>query len=131
MRFWLLAVWLVVLPLVDAAQERKKLKPAELEMVEFRARRSAEMIHIDGKVKNVGDQTARGVVLIFYFLAPGGVNLTTKKGPLEVDDVEPGEIAEFLLETPHPPRSVRVRVEAEDRSVRDIKLQNGGPHPIE
>ncbi len=129
MKLRVLALCLLAVPLLGVAQEKKK--PAELVVVEIRARRNVDLIHIDGRVKNAGDKAAQGVTLIVHFLAPGGATISTLKGSLEVDNVEAGEEAQFALESPDPPRSVRIKIEAEDRAGRYVKLEKGGPYAIE
>lgn len=129
MSFWMLAFWMLALPLLGVSQEKKK--PAELVLLELHARRNVDMIHIDGRVKNVGGRAAQGVTMIIHFMAPGGATISTLKGPLEVADVEPGEEAQFLLEAPDPPRSVRVKVELEDSGGRVVKLSKPGPYAID
>ena len=112
-----------------AAQEKKK--PAEFALLGFHARRNVDMLQLDGRVRNIGGQRAEGVTMIIHFLAPGGITLATKTGPLETEDVEPGEEATFMFETPFPARTVKVRLEAEGRGEREIKMQKSGPYPIE
>lgn len=129
MRLGLVALFVLAFPLLISAQDKKK--GAELVLVEIHARRNVNVVQLDGRVKNVGGKTAEGVTLVFHFLAPGGATMTTQRGPLQVEDLEPGEEAPFMLETAFPPRSVRIKVEAENRGKMEIKLQKGGPYPIE
>ena len=129
MRVWLLALGLLAIAALVSGQEKKK--PAEFALLEFHVRRDVDLIHLDGRVKNIGGQRAEGVTMIIHFLAPGGVTLETKRGPLETEDVEPGQEAVFMFETPFPARSVKVKLEAEGRGEREIKMQKSGPHAIE
>jgi hypothetical protein len=113
------------------AQERRKPKPAEITILSFRAVRSGEQIHIDGRLKNTGEQPARGVLLVFFFQGTQKEPLATLRGEPEPSMLEAGEEAAFSLEVDAPPRAVRVLVEAQERAERDLKTIKGGPHVIE
>ncbi len=119
----------LALALAAPAQERRR--PAELTVVELKARHAADVIQIDGRVKNVGQRRAEGVTLIVHVLAPGKQPLETREAPLDEDNVEPGEDALFSFETPFPARAIEVRLEAKDASGRDLRLNRAGPYRIE
>jgi hypothetical protein len=92
-------VLLVALATLSAAADRKRNqappKPAEIEIVEITARRGDGRVSLDGRVKNTGERAAVGMVLYFDFMAPGRQVVTTKRGDLEIETLEPGEEAEF------------------------------------
>jgi hypothetical protein len=113
------------------AQEKRKQRPPVIEIVEIHARRVSGRVSLDGKVRNTGEQTVEGVLLLISFEAPGRQVVTTKRGAPEIDTLEGGEESEFHLETADPVRAVRIRIEAIDRSERDLKVTRAGPYPIE
>ena len=112
-------------------QEKRKPRPPELEMIEFKALRNESKILIDGKLRNMGETVAKHVILIFQFVAPDKKVVATRKANIEPDEIEPGEDATFMLETPFPARTVAVRMETYDRDERWINLIKNGPYPIE
>jgi len=112
-------------------QEKRKQKPAQLEMIEFKAIRDQNKILIDGKVRNTGDLAAKDVILFFQFVSPDKKVVATRQADLEPREIEPGEDADFLLETPFPARAVFIRMETYDRQERWINLAKSGPYPIE
>lgn len=113
------------------AQDKRKPKPAEIEVVELKIERSADRVSLDGRVKNNGETAVRGVQLLFHFLGPDGKTLATKRSGLETDPLPPGEEEEFHLETLNTARSVRVLVEVRDYDERVIKVIRPGPHDIQ
>jgi hypothetical protein len=127
------AVLLLTLATLSTARERKRnepIRPAEIEVVEITAVRAEGRVSLDGKVKNSGERPASKVVLIFDFMAPGRQVITTKRGNLDVERLEPGEEAEFHAYVPEPPRAVEIRLQAEDGGGRELKVIRAGPHPI-
>ena len=128
---WLGAVAAFLCVLAAAPQAKKKPKPAELEIVEIHAVRNGEKVQIDGRVRNTGDIRAQEVQLIFYFVAPDKKTVSTRRGPLESPDIQPGEQAVFTLESPAPVRAAFVRLEAVAKGERFLKLSNDGPFPVE
>jgi hypothetical protein len=116
-------------PASATAQERRR--PAELTVAEITAQRDGDVIQIDGRVENIGQRRAGRIKLIVHVLGPGRQPLETREGPLDQDDVEPGEDALFSLETPCPPRAIEIRLEARDSTGRIVTLRRAGPHPIQ
>lgn len=88
------------------------------------------MIEIDGKVLNAGQQRLKKIVLIYQFVAPDGKVVSTRKGPLEVPVLEPGDETEVMLETPDVARAVEVRVGAERDGIQ-LDVKKGAVVPIE
>jgi len=117
--------------LYPQAKKSKKPKPPDLEIMKVDVRRTAEGISIDGKVKNSGEKTLRGVVLLIDFLAPGKEVLTTKNGPVEAEQMAPGDEAEFRLAINDQNRAVHIRFNAADKDKRDLRVENAGPFTIE
>ena len=128
-------VLLVALATLSVAADRKRNqappRPAEIEIVEITARRGEGRVSLDGRVKNTGERAAAGIVLLFDFMAPGRQVITTKRGNLEIETLEPGEEAEFHVYAPEPPRAVEIRVQVQDGSERDLKVIKPGPYAIE
>ncbi len=127
-------VLLLALGTLSTAADKKRNqppKPAEIEIVEITARRSEGRVSLDGRVKNTGERPAMGVVLFFDFMAPGRQVITTKRGNLEIETLDPGEEAEFHVYAPEPPRAVEIRVQVQDSSERDLKVIKPGPYAIE
>ncbi len=125
------ALWALAFLFLCVGQEKRKPRPAELELVEFKALRNESKVLIDGKLRNTGDATARNVVLIFQFVAPDNKVVATRKADIEPEEIEPGDDATFMLETPFPARAVAIRMETYDRNERWINLAKNGPYPIE
>ena len=117
--------------LYSQGKKRKSPKPPDLTMMKVDARRTDMGISIDGKVKNTGEKTLNGVVLLIDFLAPGKEVLTTKNGPVEAEALAPGEEADFRLQINDQNRAVHIRFNAEDKDKRDLRVENAGPFTIE
>jgi hypothetical protein len=112
-------------------KKRKQQKPPDLEILVIKGQRIPERVAIDGRVKNTGVKPIEGLLLLIDFLSSDNVLLTTKKGPVEAELLQPGEEAEFRLEVGDPVRSVRFRVNAENSEGRDLRVENNGPFVIE
>jgi hypothetical protein len=119
---------IVVLALSGA--DRKK-KPPDVQIVECTGRRAEGRITFDGKVRNSGERTINGLLLLFDFLSSDKVVLTTQNGPVEDDVLEPGKESSFHLEADAPPRAVRFQLNAVDHSGRDLRVANRGPFAID
>ncbi|MCC7153484.1 MAG: hypothetical protein IT161_02855 [Bryobacterales bacterium] len=113
-----------------AAQEKRKSK-VEVAVVEMKVQRLESRVAIEGKVRNDGEQTIKGLLLVIYFDGPDGEPITTLKGPIESPVLEPDEESDFRLEAAAPARAVVIRLDGQDKSGRDIKITNIGPYAIE
>jgi hypothetical protein len=124
---------LIPLALMPAApaQKRKGPKPPDLEVVEASAHRSAGMISLDGRVRNTGERPIRGLVLVFDFLAPDKVPLTTQKAQVDEEVLEVGKEAVFRMALNDSVRAVEFRINAVDQNNRDLRVARPGPFPIE
>ena len=112
-----------VLSLPAADKKPKGRKPPDLEVLEVKARRTEGRVMLDGRVRNSGEKTLTGVVLIFDFLAPGKVPITTQKTTVDEENLEPGRDAVFRAEMVDPVRAVEcVLSAAEDQGGRDLHL---------
>jgi hypothetical protein len=121
---------LAILGLSLAGADKKK-KPADLTIIESTARRNSGIIALDGRVRNTGEKPIRGLILLFDFMAPGKQVISTEKGPVEDEEIEPGQESSFHLETNAPPRAVHYHLNAVDHSGRDLRVENAGPFAID
>ena len=124
-------VWLLLATLLFSQEKKRKLKPPEVEISSVAIRRDVDAITLDGRVRNTGERPAVGIVLSFHFFAPGRQPLTTQKGALDADSLEPGEEREFRFQVQSPPRAIEVTIEAIDGQHRDLKVIKPGPYRIE
>jgi hypothetical protein len=109
----------------------KKKKPPDITIVECNGLRNSGRITFDGRVRNTGEKTISGLILLFDFLSSDKVVLTTLKGPTEDEVLEPGKDTSFHLEADAPPRSVRYQLNAVDHAGRDLRVANAGPFAID
>lgn len=114
-----------------AAQEKRKPKGGEVEVVELQARRGAERVTLDGRLKNIGELPISGLRLTFYFVSPDDKVVATKQGVVESTVLGAGQETEFHLETTAPARAVSLRIEATSKGDNDVRMTPPGPFPIE
>ena len=129
MRFFLLAA--VILSLCAPATGQRKKKPADVEVMETRARRDQGKITLDGRVRFTGERPARGLVIVFDFLSPEHEVVTTQKTQVADDVVRAGQEASYQTVLVDPVRAVSYQVRAFDTGERDLRVANPGPYPIE
>ncbi len=111
--------------------KRKNQKPPDLTILRAVAQRSEGMIRLDGHVKNTSLKPIEGLVLLFDFIEPGGRVVSTMRGAIDEELLEPAGEAPFRVETRAPPRSVQFRIQAEDGSHRELRVEPDGARPIE
>lgn len=114
-----------------SAPPKKNKKAPDAVVESIRLLREGDSITIDGRVKNTGEKPIEGMVLIFEFFGPNKDSLTIQNGPVEAALMEPAEEAEFLLQVKAPARAVSVKVEAQDKSGKDLRIEKNGPFAIE
>lgn len=132
MRRSLLLVLLLALALSGAEKQRRKgPKPPDIQIVEVTGHRAQGVIGIDGTVRNTGQKPIKGLVLLFDFMAPGRQVVTTQKGALDQELLEPGSEAVFRMALNEPPRAVEFQINAVDGSSRELRVANPGPFVIE
>ena len=129
MRFFLLAA--VILSLCAPATGQRKKKPADVEVMETRARRDQGKITLDGRVRFTGERPARGLVIVFDFLSPEHEVVTSQKTQVADDVVRAGREASYQTVLVDPVRAVSYQVRAFDTGERDLRVANPGPYPIE
>jgi hypothetical protein len=111
----------VCLPAADKKPKGKKLP--DIEVLDLKVRRVEGKVTVDGRVRNGGEKALSGVIVIFDFLAPGNVPLTTQKTNLDEENLEPGKEATFRAEMVDPVRAVEcVLSGAQDSGGRDLRL---------
>ena len=119
------------LSLQAADKKRKAPKPPDLEILSATAQRSEGKIAVDCRVRNTGQKPIAGLILLFDFMADGRAVITTQKGPVEEEMLEPGKEATFRLGLNDPVRAVAFQIQAVDEEGRDLRVANQGPFPIE
>jgi len=87
-------------------------------------------VTVDGRVRIGGSKTLERFTLFFDFLATDDAVITTRRHDYPDDVLTPGQDVDFNLYLPDPVRAVHVRVRAEHRDGRELRVTNGGPFPI-
>ena len=124
-------IWLLLGTLLFSQEKKRKPKPPEIEIARIVVRRDVDLITLDGRVRNTGERPGDGIVLLFHFFAPGRQPLTTRKGSLDDDSLEPGEECEFRFQVQSPARAVEITIDAHDGAQRDLKVIKPGPYRID
>ncbi len=128
----MLRVWCAAVVFsVCVAGAYQKARIGEVDIVEVTAHRGAEMIEIDGRVRNTSDKTIHGLVLSFDFTAPDGSVMTTQTAPVDEENLAAGAEAPFHLQLNNPPRAVKFKVTAVNESKRGLRVTHGGPFAID
>jgi hypothetical protein len=110
------------LALAASGAEKKKKAP-DIEVLEVKVHRIEGKLTLDGRVRNTGEKTIQGLILMFDFLAPGKVPLTTQKTSVDEEILEPGKDGTFRAEMVDPVRAVECHLSAaEDKNGRDLRL---------
>ncbi len=128
-----LAVVLLVLACIGSAapQERKEQKQFQIEVVEVKAARVENRIALDGKIKNTGQRDVHRLILVFNMLDSERRVLSSRRGPIEEDVLEPGQEAVFHFDIPNQARAVYLRMEAEYAGGTTLDVAKAGPFPID
>ncbi len=108
----------------------KTQKPPDIMMLKPEVHMEAGVVTFDGRVGNSSDKPIKAMVLVIDFLGPKKELLTTWRGPIESELLEPGEESAFALQVKCPQRAVSVRFNAVDADGRDLRLDNSGPFEI-
>jgi len=130
---WLILIgfWLTAHVLWQPASRDKKPKSPEVAILGLKVRREADLIALQGRVKNLSPKPVQGVVLFFEFLEPGGRMITRKYITAVESELGPEEEGEFDAQTQSPPKAVKLRIDAEDTQGRYLRVEHAGPIPIE
>jgi len=119
------------LSLSAAEKKRKSPKPPDISILQTAAHRSEGKIALDGRIRNSGEKTIEGLVLLFDFMAPGRSVITTQKSRIDEEVLAPGEEAVFHVELNDPVRAVEYQLAAVDRADRELRVANAGPFVID
>jgi len=130
---WLILIgfWLTANVLWQPISRERRPKTPEVALLGLKVHREADVIALQGRVKNLSPKPIRGVVLFFEFLEPGGRMITRKYITAIEHDLGAEEEGGFDAQTQSPPRAVKLRIDAEDAHGRYLRLDNAGPFPIE
>lgn len=113
-----------------AAWQRKG-KPADIAVIEVKCIRAQGDVALDGRLKNMMPKSITKLNLLIDFLGTDRQVLTTKRGPLDAEQLEAGEEAEFRMRVADPIRAVSFTLRAEDGDGRELRVERAGPFPIE
>jgi hypothetical protein len=125
------AITLALVSLFAAVAQQKQKKPADVEVLESKARREDARITLDGKVRVTGEKPLKGLVIIFDFRSPEKEVVTTQKTVIDEDTLESGREGVYHVEMADAARAVRYTVRAFDFHDRELRVSNPGPFPIE
>ena len=121
----------VILSLCASATGQRKKKPADVEVIETKARRVDERITLDGRVRFTSEKPAHGLVVVFDFLSPEHEVVTSQKTQVADDVVRKGREASYQTVLVDPVRAISYQVRAFDGGDRELSVGNSGPYPIE
>ena len=122
---------IMALACVAPAQKRSAPKPPEIEMIDASAQRQDDRLTIDGRIRNCGEKPIKRLVLLFDFLDPANVVLSTKRGSIDEEVLPPGEEREFHSQVEDNARAVAVRVNFEDGDGRELRAEKSVSLQIE
>lgn len=113
------------------AEKKKEGKPPEVELAECSVKRQADLIVLDGRVRNISEKPIKRLVIFFDFLSSEQKVLTTKRGEIDAEILAPGEDAEFHSQIEPPARATHYQINFEDGAGRNLRGLKVGPFPIE
>ena len=128
-----LAVPLLVLACLAPAalQQPKQQSQNQLEVAEAKGERQERRIMLDGRVKNTGQRALYRLVLVFDLMNSEQKVISSRKGPIEEDVLEPGEEGSFHFDVPDQTWAVQFGVRAASEKATDFEVLRPGPYPIE
>ena len=109
----------------------KKAKPPDAILLKPAVHFNDAVVTLDGALRNSSEKPLKAIVLHIDFLGPNKELLTTWRGPIESELLEPAQEAAFHLQVKAPLRAVSVRFNAVDADGREVRLENPGPHVID
>ena len=124
---------LSVLAILAFGQKKgKEAKPPEVELLEATAHRQEGIVSIDARVKNCGEKRIKSLQIIVDFVGPDHKQvITTKRGSIEAEVLEPGEEAEFHAQVEDSPRATEFQISFEDGGAKYLRAVKTGPFPID
>jgi hypothetical protein len=114
-----------------ALQQREQRSLNQIEVKEAKAERQERGIILDGRVKNTGQRALYRLTLVFDLIDSEQKVISSRKGPIEEDVLEPGEEASFQFHVPDQARAVQFRMRAESEKTVDLAVVKPGPFLIE
>jgi len=126
-----LFILLALASLLCAAEKKPKpAKAPDVQVMEIRCQRTESRVTVDGRVRIGGTKSLDRFTLFFDFLATDSAVITTRRHDYPDEVFAPGQDVDFNLYLPDPVRAVHVRVRAEHRDGRELRVVNAGPFPI-
>jgi len=117
--------------LLVAAAPQKQKKPADVEVLETKARRGDGKIMIDVRVRNTSGKPVRGLVVYFDLLSAEDGVVASDSAVLDEDSVAAGDERSSQAITSDPPRAVKYKIRVSDAAERELRIVNAGPFPVE
>ena len=127
----ILALTLALLSLSALGAGQKQKKPADVTVLEAKARRSEGRILVDGSVRITSQKPLHGLVIVFDLISPENGVLASEKAVVDEDSIEPGQERSCHAVTPDLARAVKYKIRVFDAAERDLRVENAGPFPIE
>lgn len=129
MKILIFVIGVLSLSALGAGQKPKK--PADVTVLEAKARRGEGKILVDGRVRVTAQKQMHGLVIVFDLLSAENGVMATEQAVVEEDWIAPGQERSYHAETSDAVRAVRYRIRAFDNSERELRADNTGPFPIE
>jgi hypothetical protein len=126
-----LAVPLLLLACLAPAALQKPKQQSQIEVLEAKAERQERRIVLDGRVKNTGQRAIYRLILVFDLIDSEQRVISSRKGPIEEDVLEPDAEASFQFYVPDQARAVQFRIGAESQQAGDFDVIKPGPFLIE
>jgi hypothetical protein len=128
MRLWAIAFALIA---ALAMAQQKAKKPADVRVLETKARREETRITVDGKVRVTGEKPLRGLVIVFDFRSPEHAVVTTQNTTIDAGLLENGYECSYHVEMADAARAVAYTIRAFDSHEKELRVENTGPFPVE
>ena len=129
------ASWTLFFALSAAAIGQKKSKEGktpEVELLEAAAHRQEGIVSLNARVRNCGEKPIKALQIIVDFLAPDHKQvITTKRGKIDAEVLDPGEEADFQAQIEDPPRATEFQISFEDGGAKNLRALQTGPFPID
>ena len=125
--------WVILLMFATAfgvAQQKSK-KPADVRVLETKARREDGKITLDGKVRVTGEKPLRGLIIVFDFRSPEKEVVTAQNTTIDDGTLESGFEGSYHVEMADAARAVRYTIRAFDTHEKELRVENTGPFPVE
>jgi len=128
MRIWAIAFALVA---ALAVAQQKPKKPADVRVLETKARREESRITVDGKVRVTAEKPIRGLVIVFDFRSPEREVVTAQNTTVDEELLENGREGSYHVEMADAARAVTYTIRAFDIHEKELRVENTGPFPVE